>query len=159
MDKSVGVLRLLWVVCLVVLGPVIAFVLFTDTSESAPSPQSCTAPAYAKDTPYEQGQQVQHAGQQFECWKDDEAPLGIGSWNWCRQPAYEPLLATNHWKDAWKELGECGGFEGNRLTLNFSTLSGKAPLKPAVPGVARADQRVTGGDCALVRVRGYDAGC
>ncbi|WP_085724891.1 DUF1592 domain-containing protein [Pseudomonas sp. R37(2017)] len=144
MNKSVGVLRLLWLACLVVVAAVIALAVNTGTSESAPSPQSCTAPAYAKDTPYEQGQQVQHAGQQFECWKDDEAPLGVGSWQWCRQPAYEPLLPTNHWKDAWKALGECGGFEGNRLTLSFSTLSGKAPLKPAVPGVARADQMVTG---------------
>jgi glucose/arabinose dehydrogenase len=138
MNKSVGVLRMLWLACLVVLA------VLTRTAESAPSPRSCTAPAYEKDTPYEQGQQVQHAGQQFECWKDDEAPLGVGSWQWCRQPSYEPLLPTNHWKDAWKELGECGGFEGNRLTLSFSTLSGKAPLKPAVPGVARADQMLTG---------------
>ncbi|WP_223543542.1 DUF1592 domain-containing protein [Pseudomonas sp. GL-B-12] len=137
-------LRLLWLACLVALAAVIALAVFTGTSESAPSPRSCTAPAYEKDTAYEQGQQVQHAGQQFECWKDDEAPLGVGSWQWCRQPAYEPLLPTNHWKGAWKELGECGGFEGNRLTLSFSTLSGKAPLKPAVPGVARADQMVTG---------------
>ncbi|WP_322616213.1 DUF1592 domain-containing protein [Pseudomonas sp. BIC9C] len=144
MNKSVGVLRLLCLAGLVALAAVIALVVFTRTSESAPSPQSCTAPAYAKDTPYEQGQQVQHAGRQFECWKDDEAPLGVGSWQWCRQAIYEPLLPTNHWKDAWKDLGECGGFEGNRLTLSFSTLSGKAPLKPAVPGVARADQRVTG---------------
>lgn len=144
MNKSVGVLRLLWLACLVALAAVVVSVVFTRTSESAPSAQSCTAPAYAKDTPYEQGQQVQHAGRQFECWKDDEAPLGVGSWQWCRQPVYEPLLPTNHWKDAWKDLGECGGFEGNRLTLSFSTLSGKAPLKPAVPGVARADQMVTG---------------
>lgn len=144
MNKSVGVLRLLWLAGLVALAAVIALVVFNRTSESAPSPQSCTAPAYAKDTPYEQGQQVQHAGRQFECWKDDEAPLGVGSWQWCRQPTYEPLLPTNHWKDAWKDLGECGGFEGNRLTLSFATLSGKAPLKPAVPGVARADQMVTG---------------
>jgi glucose/arabinose dehydrogenase len=144
MTKSVGVIRLLWLVGLVALAAVIALVMFARTSETTPSPQSCTAPAYEKGTLYEQGQQVQHAGQQFECWKDDEAPLGIGSWQWCKLPVYEPLVVGGPWKDAWKELGECGGFEGNRLTLNFATLSGKAPLKPAVPGVARADQVVTG---------------
>ncbi|VVP77143.1 hypothetical protein PS918_01960 [Pseudomonas fluorescens] len=144
MDKSVGVFRLLWIVCLVALAAVIAWVVFTRTSESAPSPQSCSAPAYEKDKPYQQGQQVLHSGRQFECWKDAEAPLGPDSWKWCQQAAYEPLLPTEHWRNAWKDLGECGGFEGNRLTLNFATLSGKAPLKPAVPGVARADQVVTG---------------
>lgn len=144
MTKSVGVIRLLWLVGLVALAAVIALVVFARTSEPTPSPQSCTAPDYEKGALYEQGQQVQHAGQQFECWKDDEAPLGVGSWQWCKLPVYEPLVAGGPWKDAWKELGECDGFEGNRLTLSFATLSGKAPLKPAVPGVARADQIVTG---------------
>lgn len=144
MNKSVGVLRLLWFACLVALGVIIAVVVFTRTSESSPSPRSCTAPDYEKGKSYEQGDQVKHADRLFECWKDDEAPLGVGSWQWCRQVSYEPLLLNGPWKDAWKELGECGGFEGNRLTLDFSTLSGKAPLKPAVPGVARADQMVTG---------------
>lgn len=144
MNKSVGVLRLLWFACLVALGVIIAVVVFTRTSESSPSPRSCTAPDYEKGKIYEQGDQVKHADRLFECWKDDEAPLGVGSWQWCRQVSYEPLLLNGPWKDAWKELGECGGFEGNRLTLDFSTLSGKAPLKPAVPGVARADQMVTG---------------
>ncbi|WP_421668258.1 hypothetical protein [Pseudomonas sp. ALK-5] len=123
---------------------IIAVVVFTRTSESSPSPRSCTAPDYEKGKSYEQGDQVKHADRLFECWKDDEAPLGVGSWQWCRQVSYEPLLLNGPWKDAWKELGECGGFAGNRLTLDFSTLSGKAPLKPAVPGVARADQMVTG---------------
>lgn len=144
MTKSVGVIRLLWLVGLVALAAAIALVVFARTSEPTPSPQSCTAPDYEKGALYEQGQQVQHAGQQFECWKDDEAPLGVGSWQWCKLPVYEPLVAGGPWKDAWKELGECDGFEGNRLTLSFATLSGKAPLKPAVPGVARADQIVTG---------------
>jgi len=144
MNKSVGVLRLLWLVGLAALAAVIALVMFTRSSESAPSVQSCTAPAYEKGALYEQGQQVQHADQLFECWKDDEAPSGVGSWQWCKLPVYEPLVVGGPWKDAWKELGECGGFEGNRLTLSFSTLSGKAPLKPAVKGVARADQTVTG---------------
>lgn len=144
MTKSVGVNRLLWLVGLVALAAVIALVMFARTSEPTPSPQSCTAPDYEKGALYEQGQQVQHAGQQFECWKDEEAPLGVGSWQWCKLPVYEPLVAGGPWKDAWKELGECDGFEGNRLTLSFATLSGKAPLKPAVPGVARADQIVTG---------------
>lgn len=144
MTKSVGVIRLLLLLGLVALAAVIALVMFARTSDSTPSPQSCTAPPYEKGKVYEQGQQVQHTGRQFECWKDEEAPLGVGSWQWCRLPVYEPLVVGGPWKDAWKELGECGGFEGNRLTLSFATLSGKAPLKPAVPGVARADQVVTG---------------
>jgi glucose/arabinose dehydrogenase len=106
------------------------------------SASGCTAPAYEGDKAYEQGDQVQHEGKQYECWKDDEAPLGIGSWQWCRQPAYKPGGPRSG--DAWKDLGECGGYEGNRLTLNFTTLSGRAPLTSPVPGVARADQVVTG---------------
>ncbi|MNQ14239.1 hypothetical protein D3C85_271850 [compost metagenome] len=146
MDTSVGVRRLLWIMCLVALGVIIALVVFSSASESSPvALQSCTAPAYEKGTVYQPGQQVQHKDQQFECWRDEDGPpLGTGSWAWCQLPAYEPLLPGGPWKDAWKELGECGGFEGNRLTLSFATLSGKAPLKPAVPGVARADEVVTG---------------
>lgn len=109
---------------------------------------ACTAPAYEAGKVYEQGEQVQNVGRQFECWKDEDAPLGIGSWQWCRQPEYNPGLPAGsgaiHWPDAWKDLGECGGFTGNRLTLNFSTLSGRAPIGNPVPGVNRADQVVTG---------------
>lgn len=85
-----------------------------------------------------------HHEHAYECWKDAEAPLGVGSWAWCKQPSYEPGKPNDHWSHAWKDLGACGGFEGNQLTLSFATLSGKAPLKPAVPGVARADQVLTG---------------
>lgn len=144
MTKSVGAVRLLWLACLVALGVIAAWVVFPLASESTSARNSCTAPAYMAGTVYQQGEQVQHRDQLFECWKDEEAPLGTGSWAWCQLPVYEPLLANGPWKDAWKELGECGGFEGNRLTLDFSTLSGKAPLKPATPGVARADQVLTG---------------
>jgi glucose/arabinose dehydrogenase len=144
MNKSAGVFRLLLLACLVVLGTAITFQVFSSTSQAPPSPRACTAPAYEKHKVYQQGEQIQHTGRQLECWKDAEAPLGVGSWQWCQLPVYEPFLVNGPWKDAWKDLGECGGFEGNRLTLNFSTLSGKAPLKPAVPGVARADQVVTG---------------
>jgi len=147
MTKSVGVFRLLWLACLVALGVIVAMVISPGTSESSSSysRNACTAPDYVNKV-YAPGEQVQHHGQLFECWKDDDpdSPQGSGSWAWCQLPAYEPLLVNGPWKDAWKELGECGGFEGNRLTLDFSTLSGKAPLKPAVPGVARADQMVTG---------------
>ena len=144
MKKSVGVVRSMWLIGLTTLGVAFAALVFSRSPVSPPSPLSCTAAPYEAGTLYEQGQQVRHGDHQFECWKDDEAPLGSGSWQWCRQPSYEPLLAGGPWKDAWKDLGECGGFAGNRLTLNFSTLSGKAPLKPATPGVARADQIVTG---------------
>lgn len=109
---------------------------------------ACTAPAYEVGKIYEQGEQVHNVGRQFECWKDEEAPLGIGSWQWCRQADYNPGQpadsGADHWPDAWKDLGECGGFTGNRLTLSFSTLSGRAPIGNPVPGVNRADQVVTG---------------
>lgn len=115
---------------------------------SAASRQACTAPDYKAGTAYEQGDLVQSVGRQFECWKDEEAPLGIGSWQWCKQVDYNPGLPASsgavHWPDAWKDLGECGGFQGNRLTLSFATLSGRAPLKNPLPGVSRADQMVTG---------------
>jgi len=146
MDKSVGVCRWLLMLGLVAFGVIIGVVLFPLTAESSPvQAQACTAPAYEKGKVYQQGDQVQHKDQQFECWKDEDGPpLGTGSWAWCQVPAYEPLLQGGPWKDAWKELGECGGFAGNRLTLSFATLSGKAPLKPAVPGVVRADEVLTG---------------
>ena len=146
MDKSVGVCRWLLMLGLVAFGVIIGVVLFPLTAESSPvQAQACTAPAYEKGKVYQQGDQVQHKDQQFECWKDEDGPpLGIGSWAWCQVPAYEPLLQGGPWKDAWKELGECGGFAGNRLTLSFATLSGKGPLKPAVPGVVRADEVLTG---------------
>lgn len=113
-----------------------------------------TAPAYKAGTVYEQGNRVQNKNQQdkaheFECWKDtDKSPHGPGSWQWCNQSDYNPGQPSSHgveiWGDAWKDLGECGGFQGNRLTLNFSTLSGRGPISQPTPGVARADQVVTG---------------
>lgn len=110
--------------------------------------QACTAPDYQAGKAYQQGDQVQNVGRQFECWKDEEAPLGAGSWQWCRQADYNPGLPASSgavpWPDAWKDLGECGGYQGNRLTLSFATLSGKAPLKSPQPGVSRLDQVVTG---------------
>ena len=111
------------------------------------SAAACTAPAYQAGTVYEQGNRVQNKNQQdktheFECWKDtDKSPHGPGSWQWCNQPDYNPGQPSSHgveiWGDAWKDLGECGGFQGNRLTLNFSTLSGRGPISQPTPGVAR----------------------
>lgn len=145
MEKSVGVCRVLLNLGLVALGVIIGVVFFPLSAESAPVPrESCSAPAYVANTEYQQGQQVTHHEHAYECWKDAEAPLGVGSWAWCKQPSYEPGKPNDHWSHAWKDLGACGGFEGNQLTLSFATLSGKAPLKPAVPGVARADQVLTG---------------
>ncbi|MFP3497509.1 DUF1588 domain-containing protein [Pseudomonas sp. SIMBA_059] len=115
---------------------------------SEASAAACTAPAYQAGKAYEQGDQVQNVGRQFECWKDGEAPLGIGSWQWCRQLDYNPGLPAGNgasiWPDAWKDLNECGGFEGNRLTLNFATLNSRASIDNPVPGVASANQTVTG---------------
>ena len=145
MEKSVGVCRALVMLGLVALGVIIGVVFFPGTAHSAPAGrQSCPPDPYVVDKVYGPGEQVTHRGHGFECWKDDEAPLGPGSSAWCRQAAYEPGKPQGHWPDAWKDLGECGGPEGNRLTLSFATLSGKAPLKPAVPGVSRADQVLTG---------------
>ncbi|NWE19416.1 DUF1592 domain-containing protein [Pseudomonas sp. P7548] len=129
---------------------VLLYFFYTPARTPAPDlpSQACTAPAYAAGTAYAQGDQVQNVGRQFECWKDEEAPLGIGSWQWCKQPDYNPGLPAGNgaviWPDAWKDLGECGGFQGNRLTLSFATLSGRGPIGNPVPGVARADQIVTG---------------
>lgn len=100
---------------------------------SAAPHQACTAPDYKAGTAYQQGDQVQNVGRQFECWKDAEAPNGPDSWKWCEQVHYNPGApaenGAEYWPDAWKDLGECGGFQGNRLTLSFATLSGRAPLK------------------------------
>ena len=108
----------------------------------------CTAPAYQTGKVYEQGDQVQNVGRQFECWKDEDTWPDVGRWQWCRQAEYNPGLPAGNgaiiWPDAWKDLGECGGFKGNRLTLNFTTLSGRAAIGNPVPGVASADQVVTG---------------
>lgn len=135
MERSFGLLSCGWGVLFALLG-----------SEAFAA--ACTAPAYEAGKVYVEADQVQNIGRQFECWKDDEAPLGIGSWQWCRQTDYNPGLPAGsgaiHWPDAWKDLGECGGFQGNRLTLNFTTLSGRAPLANPLPGVSRADQVVTG---------------
>lgn len=135
MERSFGLLSCGWGVLFALLG-----------SEAFAA--ACTAPAYEAGKVYVEADRVQNIGRQFECWKDDEAPLGIGSWQWCRQTDYNPGLPAGsgaiHWPDAWKDLGECGGFQGNRLTLNFTTLSGRAPLANPVPGVSRADQVVTG---------------
>ncbi|MGO4004844.1 DUF1592 domain-containing protein [Pseudomonas fluorescens] len=145
MEKSVGVCRVLAMLGLVALGVIIGVIFFPGTAHSAPAGrQSCPPDPYVVDKVYGPGEQVTHRGHGYECWKDDEAPLGPGSSAWCRQVAYEPGKPQGHWPDAWKDLGECGGPEGNRLTLSFATLSGKAPLKPAVPGVSRADQVLTG---------------
>jgi glucose/arabinose dehydrogenase len=122
--------------------------LFVSLLASEACAAACTAPAYEPGKVYEQGDQVQNVGRHFECWRDEEAPLGVGSWQWCRQAGYNPGLpagnGANIWPDAWKDLGECGGFEGNRLTLNFTTLQGRASIAKPVPGVADADQVVTG---------------
>jgi len=151
--------RFFWIACLAIpallLGVWFVFTYFSDSSTgqtlAAPSksaqkpPAACAADPYIVGTDYQQGDQVKNLDRYFECWKDDEAPLGPGSWAWCKQAVYAPGKPENsaNWPDAWKEL-ECGGFEGNRLSLNFATLNGKAPLKEAVIGVARADQVVTG---------------
>lgn len=151
--------RFFWTACLAIpvllLGVWFVFAYFSDSSTgqtlAAPSksaqkpPAACAADPYIAGTDYQQGDQVKNLDRYFECWKDDEAPLGPDSWKWCKQAVYAPGKPENsaNWPDAWKEL-ECGGFEGNRLSLNFATLSGKAPLKEAVIGVARADQVVTG---------------
>ena len=133
--------RLLWVACLAIIGLWSAFAYF---SESPSGQAACAADPYVVGTVYQQGDQVQNVDRQFECWKDEDGPpLGPDSWKWCQQVGYAPGDSV-HWRDAWRDLGECGGFEGNRLSLSFATLSGKAPLKEAVIGVARADQVVTG---------------
>lgn len=146
MEKSVGVCRVLVMAGLVALGVILGVLFFPGTAHAAPAdPESCLAPSYVPRHPYKADDKVTNkvadAVFAYRCMNDAEG--GVGSWQWCQQAAYEPGN-TAHWPDAWKLLGECGAPKGNQLKVNFATLSGKAPLKPAVPGVSRADQVLTG---------------
>ena len=124
-------------------------VLFCALLSVEVSAQACTEPAYIAGTVYKQGDRVQNHNNEFECRQDnDSPPLGPGSWQWCQQSDYNPGRPASNgaviWPDAWKELGACGGYSGNRLILNFATLSGRGPVSQPTPGVAGADQLVTG---------------
>lgn len=87
---------------------------------------ACAAPQYQAGTNYQAGEEVTNLGHQYQCWKDEEAPLGPGSWAWCALQVYNPGLPADsgavNWPEAWKDLGPCdeGGFEGNRLTVEFA---------------------------------------
>ncbi|MGO1002711.1 DUF1592 domain-containing protein [Lysobacter sp. CA196] len=95
-------------------------------SARAGGASACTAPQYVAGTAYQSGQEVSNVGRQFQCWTDEEAPLGPGSWAWCQLQVYNPGLPADsgavNWPEAWKDLGPCdeGGFEGNRLTVEFA---------------------------------------
>ncbi len=145
MKRFSGVRGLAGLVIILLAASAALFYFFNRPEQTR---QACMAPPYEAGKGYAQGEQVQNVGRQFECWKDEEEPLGVGSWMWCRQPEYNPGLPASSgsifWPDAWKDLGECGGYQGNRLTLSFTTLSGRAPLGAPRPGVSRADQVVTG---------------
>ena len=98
-----------------------------------------------KTLKYQQGAWVTNVGHAFECWKDSEAPYGVGSWAWCNQPAYAPGQSAN-WGDAWKDLGECNAApSSNKLELSFSTVTGDVPYKATTQGVGPGgDVTVTG---------------
>lgn len=98
-----------------------------------------------KTLKYQQGAWVTNVGHAFECWKDSEAPYGVGSWAWCNQPAYAPGQSAN-WGDAWKDLGECNAApSSNKLELSFSTVTRDFPNKATTLGVGPgSDIEVTG---------------
>lgn len=103
--------------------------------------QACTSPQYSADSPYVAGSVVQNKGSEYRCKSDAEG--GIGSWQWCKQTAYEPGSAAGYWTDAWILLGECGATEpepepepkGNSLKLTFETLKGVVPARLLSRGV------------------------
>ncbi|MBB3228246.1 glucose/arabinose dehydrogenase [Luteibacter sp. Sphag1AF] len=100
---------------------------------------ACTAPEYDPTTHYQAGQEAQNVGKLFQCWKDEEAPLGPGSWAWCSQPSYVPGVPSPSgaiiWPDAWKDLGECGPtFEGNRLTIEAGSIQSENLSAPRETG-------------------------